>query len=61
MGGSAENSAVDPQLKLRGISNLRVADSSVLPNITSANTNAPVIMVAEKASDFIINDYKQLK
>lgn len=61
MGGSPENSAIDIQLKVRNVEHLRVADSSALPCISSANTNAPVIMLAEKAADLIINDYRQLK
>jgi choline dehydrogenase len=43
----------DAQLRVHGIRGLRVADASVMPRITSGNTNAPVIMIAEKASDMV--------
>nr|CAH7761528.1 unnamed protein product [Callosobruchus chinensis] len=48
---------VDSRLNVRGVKNLRVVDCSVMPYITTGNTNAPVIMIAEKASDMIKEDW----
>ena len=48
-----ESACVDPRLKLKGTDNLRVIDASVMPYVTSGNTNAPTAMIAEKASDFL--------
>ncbi|KAL4220285.1 hypothetical protein ACF0H5_020693 [Mactra antiquata] len=44
---------VGPDLKVKGISNLRVIDASIFPNVTSGNTNAPTVMVAEKGADMV--------
>jgi choline dehydrogenase len=43
-------------LRVHGITGLRVADASVFPNLTSGNTNAPVMMLAEKAADILLED-----
>ncbi len=52
--GTDEEAVVDPQLKVRGVDGLRVVDGAVLPNIIGGNTNAPIIMIAEKAADMIL-------
>ena len=52
--GSGEHAVVDPLLRVRGIDGLRIADASVIPVIPSCNTNAPVVMIAERAADFIL-------
>ena len=53
--GVDEMSVVDENLKVKGIQNLRVVDASVIPEIPSANLNAPTLMIAEKAADCILN------
>ncbi|MBS1240473.1 MAG: choline dehydrogenase [Proteobacteria bacterium] len=56
--GPDERFPLDPQLRVRGVEGLRVIDASVFPRITSGNTNAPTIMIAEKGSDMILADAK---
>ena len=51
--GIDEAAVVDPNLRVHGIENLRVADASVMPTIPSGNTNAPTIMLAERAAELI--------
>ena len=53
--GSGEDAVVSDKLFVHGLQNLRIVDASIMPNITSGNTNAPTIMIAEKASDMILN------
>ena len=54
--GKDPMAVIDPKLRVYGVKNLRVADASIMPQIVSGNTNAPAIMIGEKASDIILAD-----
>jgi choline dehydrogenase-like flavoprotein len=54
--GSDERAVVDPELRVRGIAGLRVADASIMPNIVGGNTNAAAMMIGERAAELIVGE-----
>ncbi|MBD9513231.1 GMC family oxidoreductase [Pseudomonas sp. PDM22] len=60
MGSDPQTSVVDNRLRVHGLKGLRVVDASIFPNVTSGNTNAAVMMVAEKGADLILEDARQV-
>ena len=57
MGPDASNSVLDPRLRVHGVERLRVIDASAFPNLTSGNTNAPTIMLAQRAADLMLEEF----
>ena len=54
--GNDAMAVVDARLRVHGVERLRVVDASIMPTVTSGNTNAPIVMIGEKASDMILAD-----
>ena len=56
--GKDPMAVVDDHLRVHGVKGLRVVDASIMPTITSGNTNAPTVMIAEKGAEFIKDQYR---
>lgn len=54
--GTNEQSVVDPELKVHGLQGLRVIDASIMPKVTTGNTNAPSILIGEVGASFMLSD-----
>jgi choline dehydrogenase len=58
MGPDPKEAAVDPRLRVHGLSGLRIVDSSIFPTVTSGNINAPTIMVGERGAELVLEDVR---
>lgn len=56
--GNDAKAVVDPELKVHGVNNLRVIDSSIMPTITGSNIHGPTVMIAEKGADMVLSGWQ---